>query len=116
VLVVNLARGAGSVFRVRYTATTAPGLKAEFFAFQQSLTAPPALEGLTPKAVSYVTAINQPNPGAMFGDDPPRPGNWGGYRLVPHTWEFWQGRPSRLHDRLRYRLLEGDWVRERLAP
>jgi len=53
---------------------------------------------------------------ARFGDDPPRPGNWGGYRLVPHTWEFWQGRPSRLHDRLRYRLVEGDWVRERLAP
>ena len=46
---------------------------------------------------------------------PPRPPHWGGYRLVPDRWEFWQGRKSRLHDRLRYRL-DGDWVRERLAP
>ena len=47
---------------------------------------------------------------------PPRPPHWGGYRLVPDRWEFWQGRKSRLHDRLRYRL-EGDtWIRERLAP
>jgi pyridoxamine 5'-phosphate oxidase len=48
---------------------------------------------------------------------PPRPPHWGGYRLVPDRWEFWQGRRSRLHDRLRYRLAEGGgWVRERLAP
>jgi pyridoxamine 5'-phosphate oxidase len=47
---------------------------------------------------------------------PPRPPHWGGYRLAPDGWEFWQGRKSRLHDRLRYRL-EGDtWLRERLAP
>ena len=51
-----------------------------------------------------------------FGDDPPRPPHWGGYRLVPHALEFWQGRPSRLHDRLRYRLTDGQWVIERLAP
>ena len=44
------------------------------------------------------------------------PPHWGGYRLKPDQWEFWQGRKSRLHDRLRYRQ-EGDaWVRERLAP
>ena len=53
---------------------------------------------------------------ARFGDDPPRPPHWGGYRLVPDNWQFWQGRKSRLHDRLRYRLEGGHWVRERLAP
>ena len=47
---------------------------------------------------------------------PPRPPHWGGYRLVPDCWEFWQGRKSRLHDRLRYRRDAGAWVRERLAP
>jgi pyridoxamine 5'-phosphate oxidase len=48
--------------------------------------------------------------------NPPRPPHWGGYRLAPQAWEFWQGRKSRLHDRLRYRLQDGAWVRERLAP
>jgi pyridoxamine 5'-phosphate oxidase len=47
---------------------------------------------------------------------PPRPPHWGGFRLVPDRWEFWQGRKSRLHDRLRYRLEGEEWVRERLAP
>lgn len=47
---------------------------------------------------------------------PPRPPHWGGYRLKPDRWEFWQGRKSRLHDRLQYRLERGEWVRERLAP
>lgn len=50
------------------------------------------------------------------GLNPPRPPHWGGYRLVPDRWEFWQGRKSRLHDRLRYRLDGTAWVRERLAP
>jgi pyridoxamine 5'-phosphate oxidase len=53
---------------------------------------------------------------ARFALHPPRPAHWGGYRLVPDQWEFWQGRKSRLHDRLRYRLQEGTWIRERLAP
>jgi pyridoxamine 5'-phosphate oxidase len=53
---------------------------------------------------------------AQFMLNPPRPPHWGGYRLVPDEWQFWQGRKSRLHDRLRYRFNEGDWIRERLAP
>ncbi len=45
-----------------------------------------------------------------------RPDHWGGYRLVPHTFEFWQGRPSRLHDRFRFTLTPSGWKIERLAP
>jgi pyridoxamine 5'-phosphate oxidase len=49
--------------------------------------------------------------------EPARPPFWGGYRLVPTTFEFWQGGPHRLHDRLRYQLLaDGTWRIERLAP
>jgi pyridoxamine 5'-phosphate oxidase len=53
-----------------------------------------------------------------YGDGPvPRPDWWGGYRVVPDEFEFWQGRVSRLHDRLRYvKLDDGAWRRERLAP
>ncbi len=52
------------------------------------------------------------------GDAPlERPRTWGGYRVLPAEWEFWQGRPSRLHDRIRYRQdVHGAWTRERLAP
>ncbi|GAB3758688.1 pyridoxamine 5'-phosphate oxidase [Spirosoma pomorum] len=46
----------------------------------------------------------------------PRPAHWGGYRVVPDTIEFWQGRPSRLHDRIRYRKANDSWTIERLAP
>ncbi|MFA7505220.1 MAG: pyridoxamine 5'-phosphate oxidase [Burkholderiaceae bacterium] len=55
--------------------------------------------------------------GLKFGVSPPRPPHWGGYRLVPDRFEFWQGRTSRLHDRIRYRRDEtGRWNRDRLAP
>lgn len=54
--------------------------------------------------------------GAKFGTHPPRPEHWGGYRLVPDYWEFWQGRTSRLHDRLAYTWDAGAWRRDRLAP
>ena len=63
-----------------------------------------------------VLVANAARYGAQFLLNPPRPPHWGGYRLVPHEWPFWQGRKSRLHDRLRYALRDGQWQRERLAP
>jgi pyridoxamine 5'-phosphate oxidase len=63
-----------------------------------------------------VLVANAAKAAAQHGLNPPRPPHWGGYRLVPDRWEFWQGRRSRLHDRLCYRLEGGRWRRERLAP
>jgi pyridoxamine 5'-phosphate oxidase len=63
-----------------------------------------------------VLVTNAAKYGAQFMLNPPRPPHWGGFRLVPDRWEFWQGRKSRLHDRLRYRLDGQEWIRERLAP
>jgi pyridoxamine 5'-phosphate oxidase len=64
-----------------------------------------------------VLVANAAKAGLQHGLNPPRPPHWGGYRLVPDRFEFWQGRRSRLHDRLCYRLQpDGQWLRERLAP
>lgn len=61
--------------------------------------------------VNYAEAEKQ------FGAHPPRPKQWGGYRLVPDRIEFWQGRPSRFHDRILYiRQEDGRWQRQRLQP
>jgi pyridoxamine 5'-phosphate oxidase len=53
---------------------------------------------------------------AQYGEHPPRPPFWGGLRVVPDWFEFWQGRKNRLHDRVSYRLDGGRWVIERLGP
>jgi pyridoxamine 5'-phosphate oxidase len=63
-----------------------------------------------------VLLANAARTSATYGLNPPRPPHWGGYRLVPDAWEFWAGRKSRLHDRIRFRLVDGRWVKERLAP
>jgi pyridoxamine 5'-phosphate oxidase len=63
-----------------------------------------------------VLLSNAAKASATYGLNPPRPPHWGGYRLVPDAWEFWAGRKSRLHDRVRFRLVEGRWAKERLAP
>jgi pyridoxamine 5'-phosphate oxidase len=51
-----------------------------------------------------------------FGDVVTRPEHWGGWRLRPHVVEFWQGRPNRFHDRIRYSLVDEGWTKERLSP
>ena len=75
--------------------------------------ASPQSEVIASRAVLVANAAGM---AARYLLQPPRPPHWGGFRLVPDAWEFWQGRKSRLHDRLRYRLDDGAWVRERLAP
>ena len=63
-----------------------------------------------------VLMANAAQAALAHGLQPARPPHWGGFRLIPDCWEFWQGRKSRLHDRLRYRLADGAWIKERLAP
>lgn len=53
---------------------------------------------------------------SQFGENVPRPPHWGGYIVLANAIEFWQGRSSRLHDRIHYRLQNNNWIRERLAP
>lgn len=76
--------------------------------------ASPQSEVIPSRAVLEVAWAEQQQ---RLGDDPIRPEHWGGYRLVPDRWEFWQGRASRLHDRLVYELDPvGQWQLRRLAP
>ena len=76
--------------------------------------ASPQCQVISSRAVLVATAAKF---GAQFLLRPPRPPHWGGYRLKPDNWQFWQGRKSRLHDRLRYTLDDQSrWLRERLAP
>jgi pyridoxamine 5'-phosphate oxidase len=65
-----------------------------------------------------VLEINQLELEKKYANDTilPKPPHWGGYRVIPSAIEFWQGRSSRLHDRIRYKKIENDWVMERLAP
>jgi pyridoxamine 5'-phosphate oxidase len=75
--------------------------------------ASPQSEVIASRAVLVANAARY---GAQFMLHPPRPPHWGGYRLVPDRFEFWQGRRSRLHDRLCYTRSGGQWQRTRLAP
>lgn len=69
---------------------------------------PTTIESLQAKVESVTTE---------YGESPPRPPHWGGYRVRPTYFEFWQGRPSRLHDRLSYKqTTDGQWAIERLSP
>jgi pyridoxamine 5'-phosphate oxidase len=84
--------------------------------------ASPQSQVISGRAVLVANAVEY---SAQFLLNPPRPPYWGGYRLKPDHWQFWQGRKSRLHDRLRYTLTADNestpaatpvWLRERLAP
>ena len=75
--------------------------------------ASPQSEVISSRAVLLANAAAA---SARYGLNPPRPEHWGGYRPVAHYRGFWPGLRSRLHDRVRYRLVDGTWAKERLAP
>jgi pyridoxamine 5'-phosphate oxidase len=75
--------------------------------------ASPQSQPISSRAVLVARAAEY---GAKFMLKPPRPPHWGGYRLVPDRFEFWQGRSSRLHDRIAYSSAGSAWKIERLAP
>jgi pyridoxamine 5'-phosphate oxidase len=82
------------------------GSRISAIASPQSQTVP-SREWLDDRAVQVANAQ---------GESPKRPEDWGGYRLIPDRWQFWQGRANRLHDRLAYELQQGAWQMLRLAP
>ena len=89
-----------------YFATRPRGHRLSAWASHQS--------GIVPDKATLERAMLEVD--ARFPDDVPRPPYWGGYRIVPDRFEFWQGRPNRVHDRIAYVRTAGEWTRNRLSP
>jgi pyridoxamine 5'-phosphate oxidase len=89
-----------------YYASRPLGARLSAWASEQSATVP--ARGVLEAAMADARS--------RFGDAPPRPAHWGGYRVLPQRLEFWQGRADRLHDRLLYTREGAGWKLERLAP
>lgn len=106
--VEGLARDLGDVESDEYHATRPRGSQIAAWASPQSepINDREALDRLVAEAAKRFEGV----------ENIPRPPFWGGYEVVPSLVEFWQGRPSRLHDRIRFRRADGGWFRERLAP
>jgi len=106
--VEGLARDLGDVESDEYHATRPRGSQIAAWASPQSepIDDREALDRLVAEAAERFEGV----------ESIPRPPFWGGYEVVPSLVEFWQGRPSRLHDRIRFRQVAGGWIKERLAP